>query len=943
MKAPFGLKCKYGSRIAGWLVLPLLLLLGSASLVSSEQAWRGLAREGSAILSQSLHWSGGDFGVGHSKGPLSQEDGLGLTLPSSGVYTSPVIPAPLPFSELGCSWEAILPEGSSLMLELRSSPDVEGDRWTPWIQVEEDPELPPMAYNQYAGELFFVPQQEGVHQRFQYRLSLSSISGQALPSLESLDCTLIDARAGPSTADIMGSKGRPGGLSSLDQPPLVSREEWGCPEGEESPRWPPEYEPVTHVIVHHTATPNDDVDWAARVRAIWYYHAETRGWGDIGYNYIIDPLGNVYEGRAGGEDVIGGHAHSYNPGTMGLGCLGTYSTAPVPAVLQETLEALIAWKASQRGIDPLGESFNNHKVYDHIAGHRDVGQTSCPGDVLYGLLPAIRLNVQVLLLQQEESILLDELDPEFSRSQAYWHEGCGYEEHSWWTHTTVDPALSANWGIWRPELLEGGWYEVFAYIPSCADPDLPAYTTGAHYRVYYRDGGSLVVVDQDEAQGRWASLGTYPFYAGSTGYVYLDDMADDHWHSLWYDAVRWVFRGSSIELPPAPQLQAPADGVWLQDRQVVFSWSAPPTATLAGFNLVLAADAALSQPLLEVDLGLASSYSVTLNGDTSFLYWSVRAYNDNGWGPFAPARRFGVDTSPPTSSATDLYCSIAGSCFLLWEGHDNGSGVACYTVQVRDGLDGVWLDLWSEVGWTSGVVDIPAEGIRYFRVHARDALGFEETPHEGDGDLSSLEVSWLNWGWYMPLVLKAQVGPTGAPTLPPTVSPRPSPTPTVPLPPTVLPTATPTPVELAPPSPTPVPTISQTRAPSPTPGGSGVVGLGWADLRVMRMYSSQDSPFDCARPAGIAVDLSNLGMAAARSFYVELRGSDIEGCRWYVEELQPGQHKELVCPEIVLGTVITVTIDPENTVVESDEHNNQFSGPLNVLVLPTCTPRPSTP
>ena len=87
--------------------------------------------------------------------------------------------------------------------------------------------------------------------------------------------------------------------------------------------------------------------------------------------------------------------------------------------------------------------------------------------------------------------------------------------------------------------------------------------------------------------------------------------------------------------------------------------------------------------------------------------------------------------------------------------------------------------------------------------------------------------------------------------------------------------------------------------------------------------------------------MENLGPAAAGSFYVELSGAGLSNCLWHIEGLLPGQHVERICPNIVLDTVVTATVDLENTVIESDEENNQSSMTISVLVLPTCTPRPN--
>jgi len=332
-------------------VVLLALLIGGTWPAGSLQAAPG--RQGAAtIRAQELTLRGPDFAAGQSKGPLQKDAGLILTLPATAVYTSPVILAPLPFSDLGCVWQAALPAGTSLLLEVRTSPEPEGKRWSPWTRIAEEDDLPSPAFGEHAGKLLSIPQRDGVHRRLQYRFLFSALSDGALPQVQRLTFTFIDARAGPTTKEIMARQGPHGTIKSVDRPPVISREEWGCPEGPYSPRWPPEYQRVTHVIIHHTATPNDDTDWAARVRAIWYYHANTRGWGDIAYNFLIDPLGNVYEGRAGGDDVIGGHALNYNPGTMGIGNLGTYDFAPVQPPMQDTMEQLIAGRPPSAALTP---------------------------------------------------------------------------------------------------------------------------------------------------------------------------------------------------------------------------------------------------------------------------------------------------------------------------------------------------------------------------------------------------------------------------------------------------------------------------------------------------------------------------------------------------------------------------------------------------------------
>jgi uncharacterized protein with LGFP repeats len=197
--------------------------------------------------------------------------------------------------------------------------------------------------------------------------------------------------------------------AAVVQPPVISRAGWGADESLRT--WAPEFYPVQKLIVHHTATRNDDPDPAATVRSIYYYHAVTQGWGDIGYNFLIDEDGRIYEGRysrpyaAGesptGEDVSGkgvtaAHVQGYNSGTVGVALLGTLTSTDATPAARDALERLLAWKADRHGIDPHGAALYTNPVngtqrtFANISGHRDLAATACPGDRFYPTLPSIR-------------------------------------------------------------------------------------------------------------------------------------------------------------------------------------------------------------------------------------------------------------------------------------------------------------------------------------------------------------------------------------------------------------------------------------------------------------------------------------------------------------------------------------------------------------------------
>lgn len=226
---------------------------------------------------------------------------------------------------------------------------------------------------------------------------------------------------------------------------VIPRAEWGADErlrfnGAGANKWPEEYAPVTKFIIHHTGTTLKDIDkngvvdqgdYKATIKSIYNWHAQVLNWGDIGYNYLIDPLGNIYEGRYGGDGVVGGHALDdiknvgYNRGSVGVVILGTYGgwvyekeqgeylkkpdlyptingiqridreeqyngkwrvwvDGNISPQSKESLINLIAIKAKKFDFSPNGHSdFIDLINIPNVVGHRDVDRTICPGENLY--------------------------------------------------------------------------------------------------------------------------------------------------------------------------------------------------------------------------------------------------------------------------------------------------------------------------------------------------------------------------------------------------------------------------------------------------------------------------------------------------------------------------------------------------------------------------------
>jgi len=359
-----------------------------------------------------------DFGPVGARGELAGElTGLaatddGLVIPellageSEGAYLSEAIEAPISFTAVGPHWIADTPEGTSFTLELATSPD--GVEWGPFHVVQVDSHLVPTEFfpdgtpnpnfGHTMGGLRFRSQGDGAWVR--YRAVLRSDAGvTATPVLRHLTLTFIDSSARPAIVETdagQSLQNEPQGMYA--KPPVNSRSAWGAIPGTCSYS----YCNVTHVATHHTAGVGEYScsgfdDCAADVRAIQNFHMFTNGWCDLGYNYLVSSDGQLWEGRGGGDDVVGAH-DSQNCGSMGVSNMGFYHTPHNHVWTEAQLEAeaeLAAWKADQKGIDPFGVSFyaGLGANMDNFYGHRDVGSTACPGDNIYDRLDELKARV----------------------------------------------------------------------------------------------------------------------------------------------------------------------------------------------------------------------------------------------------------------------------------------------------------------------------------------------------------------------------------------------------------------------------------------------------------------------------------------------------------------------------------------------------------------------
>lgn len=320
---------------------------------------------------------------------------VGLGSPRAGVRT---VQAPARFDLAGLAWNA----PAAARIEIRTM-RADG-RWGHWAQAAANGHQPSgaEAAAQRAGDLVGEPVWVGASEVLQLRLA---------QPVEGLALHLVDAaapRRGRVAAAVAASSlASPVLDAGPGQPPIIARRAWAG--GDSPPRVAPEYGNVQLGIVHHTESPNgySAAEVPAMLRAIYAFHRFVRGWNDIGYNFVIDLFGRIFEARAGGidEPVVGAQAGGYNALSTGVAVLGDFQETPISKAAEQALQRLLAWKLSLHGVpaqghvevrvDPAGAVYSRFPAnalvnLPRIAGHRDADATACPGNVLYGELAAIR-------------------------------------------------------------------------------------------------------------------------------------------------------------------------------------------------------------------------------------------------------------------------------------------------------------------------------------------------------------------------------------------------------------------------------------------------------------------------------------------------------------------------------------------------------------------------
>lgn len=297
------------------------------------------------------------------------------------------------------------PGAATVSPSLRFRTSADGGHWSPWRSTEFS--APSASGWRFIGEPLWAGEARYVQ---------CAVAGAGVPTAGvSVSFSFINSLGDASVGDRLACALRhavaavaffdptPVAGAASERPAIVTRDQWGADESWR--RRAPSYAAVKMAVVHHTVSGNDySAEQApAVVRAVYYYHTRVCGFSDIGYNFLVDRYGTIYEGRFGGvtRGPVGAQALGFNTGSTGIALMGDFSAQSPPTQMIAGLEYLLAWKLDIHHIDPLAkvpmvcgttEKFRaGQTVLLHaIAPHREVCYTACPGDIVTALLPSIR-------------------------------------------------------------------------------------------------------------------------------------------------------------------------------------------------------------------------------------------------------------------------------------------------------------------------------------------------------------------------------------------------------------------------------------------------------------------------------------------------------------------------------------------------------------------------
>lgn len=340
------------------------------------------------------------------------------------------VESPVDFSFFAIGWTVKESSPSAAIFRFRYRTKSDGGGWSNWVEMNGKVDADETPSELYWSDILFV--NDSILHRsceIEFFPDTNNVSFFRVDFVNATEKPTPGSSAENEKRDI-----RQLSLSQCPIPDVITRQEWcngnsACVQ----PAYVQQIIEPTHVVIHHGGSPDSYTDGAAIVRSYWNYHVYSNGWDDIGYNFLIDADGNIYQGRANDDfpavDVKGTHAGSVNGSSIGVCFLGNSDAINATPVQLNKLYELLAWWFNDRGFDPttndivINQAGTSYLYLPRIIGHRDVKpNTICPGENVYQLLPEIRSSVKDAMIECSGFVPVTDLrlsNPNVSNSQLF--------------------------------------------------------------------------------------------------------------------------------------------------------------------------------------------------------------------------------------------------------------------------------------------------------------------------------------------------------------------------------------------------------------------------------------------------------------------------------------------------------------------------------------------
>jgi SpoIID/LytB domain protein len=591
------------------------------------------------------------------------------------------------FRMVGVTWTSGPTTGVHVEVRTRTS-----GVWSPWTPLELEvqdgeggqPGTEPLWVGEADGVAARVTSQDGTPQGVRIATIDPGADETAATVGAAASTTTSAATTGAvTTAAFTTAATTDGAPAYTPQPAIISRSAWGASAGTPCDT-PAAGDRTRGVVVHHTAGSNSytAADSAQIVRATQAYHVKSRKWCDLGYNFLVDKYGQIFEGRRGGIDRAVRAAHSGNAEVnmyaMGVSMMGNYDEVKPTPALKDAMVKLIGWRLGTNYLKAKGTYSIGGKTLNMIAGHRDVLSTECPGRYGYAWL-------------SEAGGLRD-------RVEAYI---AAYSSSVKTRYAAIGPAAAGAIFIGEAQTSTGSRLRAknLDIYAKGAGGTGRAYAVGGAVRTEYdRVGTSASVLGYPVADAVSVAGGTRQSFEG--GYITVAASGE----ATAYTAAGAVIAGSGGgAVPPAAAKPAALGRVTVKPgkKSARLRWAGVPGATSYEVCLVATKTARTCN---RVARGVSST-TVLMSGlkptrDTDW-YAKVRGVNGSLKGAYSPLKGFNLSTSAsrvkrssvastastvssaatvPTSSDT-VTVPPSGSIAVTGHGYGHGIGMSQYGAQ----------------------------------------------------------------------------------------------------------------------------------------------------------------------------------------------------------------------------------------------------------------------